>query len=110
MQVGLKTMNCTSLFIRINFYHKLCAELESGDEGDTLVFGAECTGKTIDVFSLLRRQKSQVGTEIPTGLLRLFASHSVALRIVPVQRIQGRQRTIIVELGWIRFDIGFQFL
>lgn len=42
-------MNCTSLFIRIDFYHKLCAELEFGDKSDTFVFGAEDTGKVVDI-------------------------------------------------------------
>ena len=90
MQVGLNTMNCTSLFIRINFYHKLCAELESGNKCDALVFGAKGTGKAVDGIPLLRRQKLQVGIEVPAGLLRLFVGHDVALRVVPVQRIQGR--------------------
>ena len=107
MQVGLNTMNCTSLFIRINFYHKLRAELKSGDKGDTLVFGAECTGKAVDGVPLLGRQELQVGAEILACLLRLLVGHGVAFRVVPVQRIQSGHRTVIVKLGWMGFDISF---
>ena len=73
------------------------------------MFSAEGTSKAVDGIPLLRRQEAQVGTEISAGLLRFFVGHGVALRIVPIQRIQGRQWAVIIKSGWIRFDIGFEF-
>ena len=78
MQVGLKNMNSTSLFISINFYHKLCAELESGDEGDALMLCTEGAGKAVDGVPLLFREEAQIGYQLPAGLFRFCVHHGTA--------------------------------